>query len=77
MTVKSELENLLIRMEKAKEITEWALENCDEDEKQNIIWMDCRIEFWITSLHTMMRLNQEVIDVAFDELYPDTSGLIV
>ena len=55
LDIKSDLVKLLIRMEKAKDVTEWSLENCDEDEKQNIIWIDCRIDFWITEMHSIMR----------------------
>jgi len=52
--MKEKLENLLERMKRAKRTVEWALENCDKDERQNIIWIDCRLEFWINDLTAIL-----------------------
>ena len=48
------LEGLIIRMVSFKETVEWALLNCEECERQNLVYMDTVLGSWIKDLREII-----------------------
>jgi hypothetical protein len=53
----ADLIEVVRRMKGTKKTIEWALKHCDECERQNIVWMDLYIGFWIEDLEGVIEKN--------------------